>query len=182
MNHGPTLEYVQRLESLKNGHRKLLRSWALARLHCDVEAFDIFAGLWWPLRQRSPRAPRREVAWLAAKLYGAFPLPHAEGHALPRELSLIRLRAGSERDCLALERRFDALLASELQAIEPHLRWALATIQAKAHGAAYLDWVDLIDTLSRWETRRAREQWAELFERTLGSTTQETHQIIEKGD
>ena len=82
-----TESYIAVLTSLKAGDLGLLRKHAGQGLDETVDGFDLFAGLWWPLRQRNQRAPRREVAWLVAKLYAFCPIPESPGETLARRPS-----------------------------------------------------------------------------------------------
>ena len=87
-----TEQYVEVLTRLKSGELGLLRTHAGQGLDESVEGFDLFAGLWWPLRAQTQRAPRREVAWLVAKLYAFQPLEHSPGETLARQLGRSRTR------------------------------------------------------------------------------------------
>jgi CRISPR type I-E-associated protein CasB/Cse2 len=118
-----------------------------------VRDFDLFTGLWWPLRD-SPRAPERQSAWLVARLYGVFPLRHVQHANNHIALMLGRLEKALpnrfERE--RFRRRFDALLQSSLSESEPHLRWALSGIR-EALGRKQVegvDWVRLLDDLRLW--------------------------------
>lgn len=177
------VEYINRLEALQQGERSRLRSLAGQPLHSRLDGFDLFTGLWWPLRQRSPVAPRRETSWLIAKLYGTFadPVPHVrpegakQGPTLPAVLGLCEPR--DPPDFKARNRfrtRFDALLCSPLTVIEPHMRWALGEIARAiegrvphARGVQGIDWAHLLDDLSIWDRgeahrrrRDVRDEWA----------------------
>ena len=57
-----TEQYIEVLTHLKSGDLGLLRTHSGQGLDETVGGFDLFAGLWWPLRQKNERAPRREVA------------------------------------------------------------------------------------------------------------------------
>lgn len=165
-----TLEYIKALESLKDGHLGLLRAHAGVDLDESVHAFDLFTGLWWPLREKSQRAPRREVAWLVAKLYASCALKHQQGPTLPERWRACRPRFehGISRDQYqrALERhrqQFDALLLTPLGEMEPVLRLLLVQIAdtcLKCGWNRTLDWVHLTDKLSIWERTATREEWA----------------------
>jgi hypothetical protein len=173
-----TAEYIRRLEALQGGERLRLRSLAGQPLHSRLDGFDLFTGLWWPLRQRSPVTPRRETSWLIAKLYGTFAdaVPHVlpegskQGPTLPAVLGSCEPPRPHCRDAALLtspppdrdpaksefiaarrfRRRFDALLCSPLPALEPHLRWALGEV-ARANGARGIDWAILLDDLLLWD-------------------------------
>ncbi len=60
-------------EALKEGERSKLRGLAGQPLDHTLPGFDLFTGIWWPLRKKNKAAPRRETSWLLAKLFGAFP-------------------------------------------------------------------------------------------------------------
>lgn len=154
MSATPTAQFIQTLQSLKAGDLGLLRVHAGLSLDSSVDGFDLFAGLWWPLRERSQKTPRREVAWLIAKLFAFCPIPQFEGATLARQLG--GLRPSQE----ARQKRFDALLSQSLSLIEPSLQWALALI---AKDSRKLDWVCLTDDLSIWERARTRLKWAEEY-------------------
>lgn len=153
-----TGDYVTALIQLKAGELSLLRSHAGQGLDERLEAFDLFSGLWWPLRQRSPTAPRREVAWLVAKLYAAFPLPLEVGRRLGCEMGACQPAADPGRARFA--RRFDRMLTLPASQMEPSLRWALGVLSRKRRG---VDWVALTDDLSFWESEDTRLAWAEQF-------------------
>ena len=127
-----TEKFIRQLEALKEGERSRLRRLAGKPLDETLQGFDLFTGLWWPLRAKSPRAPRRETSWLATKLYGAVQIPHvrpADPFArptLPRVLGQCEPREEYGRP--RFRARFDALLCSQLSALEPHLRWALSVL------------------------------------------------------
>lgn len=157
-----TAHFVKRLKDLKEGERSRLRSLAGRPLDARLDGFDLFTGLWWPLRATNKAAPRRETSWLVAKLFGAFgsAVPHVvpegqpTGPALPAVLGVCEPRRTHCSDAAPLnspppERepaksefiaarkfrtRFDALLCSPLPALEPHLRWALGEIARAVAG------------------------------------------------
>lgn len=173
-------EFVGKLESLKSAERACLRQLSGQRLDESVAGFDVFTGLWWPLRQKSPRAPERRSAWLVAKLYGAYPLPNVRAgpysaHVLPCMLGRAEPRRPEDAD--RHRRRFDALLCVSLREIEPHLVWALRVVNNER--SPTLDWVELLEDLRRWDrpmrdcdaeddvlragrrsTENVREKWA----------------------
>lgn len=156
-----TERYVTVLSQLKAGDLGLLRTHTGKGLDESTSGFDLFAGLWWPLRKESQRAPRRSVAWLIAKLYASRPVTHVPGeeHRLARLLGREFRRlppGGGER----FRQRFDKLLGLPLSLIEPALQRALACIATIKPG---LDWVRLTDDLSRWEREATRLGWAEQF-------------------
>jgi CRISPR type I-E-associated protein CasB/Cse2 len=141
-----------------SGERAQLGALAGRGLDESVGGFDLFTGLWWPLRQRSAAAPRREIAWLITKLYAAFPVQHdpceRDG---PSVLAVIlgreerRLPVGPARQ--RVRQRFDLLLSATLAELEPRLRWALAVVRDAviARRSTGVDWVQLTDHLSIWD-------------------------------
>jgi hypothetical protein len=155
----PSEEFIHRLQSLKEGSRSFLRCLAGRALNETLWGFDLFTGLWWPLRQQSRRAPRRETAWLVTKLYAAIGIPHirrADGTAAPTLAHLLGyLEPRHDRDAQRFRARFEALLGSPLPALEPHLKWALGALawalRQRRLRAEGLDWAQLLDDLSLWD-------------------------------
>jgi len=187
-----TVEYIRRLEAIKEGERSLLRSLGGQPLHARLDGFDLFTGLWWPLRQVSPVAPRRETSWLTAKLFGAYRVPHVKpesgiGPTLPAVLGICEPRDPPEFKARSRFRtRFDALLCSPLPALESHLRWALGEVAravagriAHARGIIGIDWAQLLDDLSIWDRGErhrigwdVRDIWAEAYLRAAEPSNQ----------
>jgi CRISPR type I-E-associated protein CasB/Cse2 len=153
-----TEEYVAQLAKLKPGKLALLRTHAGRGLDETVDGFDLFTGLWWPLRGRNERAPRRQVAWLIAKLYALNPIEHSPGKPLACQLRQCQPGDNGVRNRFRC--RFDEMLALPIDQIEPALQWALDRIGFKA---LKLDWVSLTDDLSKWERASTRLRWAEEF-------------------
>ena len=157
-----TDEYIDALTRLKPGELGLLRSHAGQGLDESVDGFDLFAGLWWPLRQKNERAPRREVAWLIAKLYAFAPIPSAHlpdgKHTLARQLR--RCQPHKEDAIRGFQQQFNQMLALPLSGMETALQWALGQFKGTD---CKLDWVKLTDDLSRWENEQTRLDWAEQF-------------------
>lgn len=124
------MAFIQRLEDLKEGERSRLRRLAGQPLDATLSGFDLFTGLWWPLREKNKFAPRRETSWLVAKVYGAFPIAHLRSGDKAARPTLARVLGRCEpHDDYGRPRfrtRFDGLLCSHLSALEPHLRWALS--------------------------------------------------------
>ena len=156
-----TEAFIKALGSLKNGDLGLLRTHAGQGLDESVDGFDLFAGLWWPLRQKNQWAPRREVAWLIAKLYAFCPVEHSPGQTFARQLGFCLPDKPEYQKSYG--ERFDKLLSLPLDKIEPALQWALREL---ASNNKKVDWVKLTDDLSRWENETIRLRWAEEF---LGS-------------
>ena len=151
----PTEQFICTLESLKPGDLRQLRRHAGLPLHETLDGFDLFTGLWWPLRAKNPSAPRREVAWLVAKLYAFRPTPRSRGATLAAQLG--KLKAPDTDAAERRQRRFDELLSLPLTQIESALQWAISSI---AQSGAGLDWVCLTDELSIWEREATRVKWA----------------------
>jgi len=172
MSNPATVSYIRELTNLKPGDLGLLRSHSGLGIDEAVPAFDLFAGLWWPLRQNNQFAPRRHVAWLVAKLYAFRPLVVAQGAIIARQL---RCREPSEESARkSFRQRFDALLQTPLDDLETPLQWALNEINNL--NSPKLDWAQLTDDLSLWDRgaqshkhdkrvhfRDIREVWAEEF-------------------
>lgn len=151
-----TEQYIDVLTRLKPGDMGLLRTHSGQGLDESVHGFDLFAGLWWPLQNKSQFAPRREVAWLIAKLYAFRPIPYSPGVTLASQLR----RCQPVKDPERFRQRFDRMLMSPLNQIEPELRWALDAAAAESNN---LDWVKLTNDLSIWERETTRLRWAEEF-------------------
>jgi CRISPR type I-E-associated protein CasB/Cse2 len=158
----PTEQYIKRLTHLKTGDLGLLRTHAGQELDEKVEGFDLFTGLWWPLRQRNSRAPRRDVAWLVAKLYAFRPLEYSAEETLAFLLGQCQPEVGKREKFI---QRFDRMLTLPIRKIEPALQWALDVLNSKGMG---LDWIKLTDDLSVWERESTRLEWAKEFLKSLG--------------
>ncbi|MFZ5450930.1 MAG: type I-E CRISPR-associated protein Cse2/CasB [Thermodesulfobacteriota bacterium] len=158
------------------GERARLCALAGRGLDEDVAGFDLFTGLWWPLRERNQAAPRREIAWLVAKLYAAFPLRHKRCECGgPTSLAVILGR--EERrlpvwDRKRFRQRFDSLLGTPLSGLESHLRWAMSAVRdaITAMRSQGIDWVQLTNNLSIWDRgeehrqeRDIRDIWSEQY-------------------
>ena len=116
----PTERYVEILRHLKSGELGLLRTHAGRGLDETVDGFDLFAGLWWPLRAQDQRTPRRGVAWMIAKLYALRPVDHSPGSALAFQVGRCRPQGDPDRERFA--KGFDRMLSMTLGQIEPALR------------------------------------------------------------
>lgn len=153
-----TQQYIEVLTHLKPGDLGLLRTHAGQGLDESVEAFDLFAGLWWPLRQKNERAPKRDVAWLIAKLYAFCPLEHSPGDTLARQLRRCQPNQDPARE--RFRKAFDRLLTRPLDQIESTLQWTLTRIASNGGG---VDWVMLTNDLWQWQHESTRLRWAEQF-------------------
>ncbi|MHB8202502.1 MAG: type I-E CRISPR-associated protein Cse2/CasB [Desulfomonilaceae bacterium] len=155
---GATDQYIEVLTHLKPGDMGLLRTHSGLGLDESVDGFDLFAGIWWPLREKNDRAPRREIAWLIAKLYAFCPINHSPNDYFACQLG--RCQPKDERERRRYQGRFDQLLLLPIGLIEPALHLALDNIASKS---PRVDWVKLTDDLSIWERERTRLRWAEQF-------------------
>lgn len=171
-----TDRFINKLMNLRDADLSRLRRFIQIPLNESVEGFDLFTGLWWPLRARSPAAPRKEASFLIAGLFASFAIPHnknQEGRAGP---SLAQALAQCEPwDSLARDRyrrRFDLLLRTALSELTPDLVWALSCVEGALmeRRLAGLDWVSLLDDISIWDKgslHRRRQDikdiWAEQY-------------------
>lgn len=159
-----TLAFVNKLGDLKEGERSRLRRLAGQPLDKTLQGFDLFTGLWWPLRATNERTPQRDVSWLVAKLYGVSSVPHIRpelglGPSFPAVLGRCEPSDPPEyRARSSFRRRFDAVVSSGPSDIESRLHWALREIaRAVAGQVAYarsvtgIDWALLLDDLSLWD-------------------------------
>ncbi len=158
-----TLAFINKLENLGEGERSRLRRLAGQPLDKTLQGFDLFTGLWWPLRATNERTPRREISWLVAKLYGACSVAHIRpepGWGPSFSAALGRCEPDDPPEYRArnsFRRRFDTIICSRLSDIEPRLHWGLREItKAVAGRVAYarsltgIDWALLLDDLSLW--------------------------------
>ncbi|MCC6741291.1 MAG: type I-E CRISPR-associated protein Cse2/CasB [Planctomycetia bacterium] len=167
-----TRGFVVALQSLAAGERSRLRRLAGAGLDASQGGFDLFTGIWWPLREKSPATPRREPSWLVAKLFGSFPLPQVEGEEAQLAAMVGVAEPRGDGDWQRFRARFEMLLTLPLAKLEDTLRWAInsAARAAKARNRPGLDWVGLLDDLSIWDRgvehrkrKDVREVWAEQY-------------------
>lgn len=142
-----TRAYIRTLTELKPGALGLLRSHAGSGLDESVEGFDLFAGLWWPMRQKYPDTPQRKIAWLIAKLFAFCPLEHSDGYYFVSQL--LRTEPYEFKARQRYRKKFDELLLAPTENIEPYLQWALKEISSLKEPR--LDWVTLTEDLSIWE-------------------------------
>ncbi len=153
-----TYRFIIGLSKLKSGELSLLRTHADQGLDESLQGFDIFTGIWWPLRQKNQSAPRRSVAWLICKLYAVAPLSHEKGKPL---MILLSKRRPSDPDKgVRFDKRVDEMLIQSLDTIEPHLRWALREV---AKLGMSLNWAQVTDDLSIWERQTTRQKWIEQY-------------------
>ena len=153
-----TEDYISILSGLKEGDLGLLRRLGHMGLDKSVEGFDLFAGLWWPLRQRNQRAPRREIAWLVAKLYSINPLEHVKGAFFAQQLGMTR--PFEAKAALNHKKRFNQILISPVSHLEVPMSWGLSWLK---YSECRVDWVKLTDDLSVWEREKTRVNWAYLY-------------------
>lgn len=153
-----TQEFIQLLLGLKGGEISLLRRLAFAPLDKSVTAFDLFTGLWWPIRAKTPRAPRREAAWLVLKLYGFRPIKHTPGKTFSMLLARWRAEDPEKREPRA-DFIMNRIITSPLDGLELPMRMAFARFSESDS----IDWVALTDDLSFWEKQEIRTKWISDF-------------------
>lgn len=137
--------FILKLESLKPGERSHLRRLVGQPPDRTLAGFDLFTGLWWPLRQKNASAPRREPSWLIAKLFGVFgsSIPHVRpefenGPVLPAVLGACEPNDPPDyRSRNRFRTRFDTILCASLHNLESPLSWALDEIAARSKGASH---------------------------------------------
>ena len=159
----PTELYIKKLEALKAGELSRLRRLAGQPLDTSLGGFDLFTGLWWPLRQKEVKTPRREVAWLVAKLYATRPMPQVAGKPFARQVGHLRppyRKVTTDRERFTT--RFDAILQSSLNNLELQIRGLLELLHEEMKEPG-LDWVALTNDLSAWEKESIKRQWAQEF-------------------
>lgn len=155
-----TAEFINRLVSLKEGDLGILRKLRGCNLDEALSGFDLFSGIWWPLRQKNQFSPRREIAWLVSKLYAEFRFQQEDGMTLPHIMGKIYARLEEKKRKMYIP-RFDSLLSLEVVQLEQPLSVALGLI--RDHNFNALDWVRLTDDLSKWENMEKRAQWTLAF-------------------
>ncbi len=149
----PTQQYIAKLRSLSQTQLSAIRAYDARKVDDCVELFDFFATLWWPLRQKSPKAPRRSVALLIARLYAKYPIPHKQSKFLPLQIGRI-LR----KDHTKLRSEVEHLPLLSFVDLEPVLKLGLGLLQSER---MEVDWVALTDDLSGWEYEEIRFKWLE---------------------
>ncbi|MCX7625706.1 MAG: hypothetical protein N2Z21_05790 [Candidatus Sumerlaeaceae bacterium] len=128
-------DYIRRLagdSGLKAGNLAVLRALSGQDLAHSVEAFDLFSGLYWPIRQQSPRAPQREDAWLVTKVYSKFPWVPSDNEStyISRYAAQLWRQVHGEAHFLpSLVRRFDRLMAAKGAEFEFSLLWLFAAVR-----------------------------------------------------
>lgn len=154
----PTTKFIEAIGKLEEGDLGILRSHAGRELDESLPGFDLFAGLWWPIRKMHKNAPRREAAWLVAKLYAFRPMPNDHGATLARMLR--KCEPIKKEEGIRFRAAFDRMLGLPISGIEPALQWSLNRIPSERRK---LDWVQLTNDLSRWENESIRLAWAEEY-------------------
>lgn len=162
-----TDRFIHNLSELPTAKLAQIRALTGQPLNRSLSGFDLFTGLWWPIREGNPRVPPREVSWLVTKLYAAAPIPHGRGDFYQFPTLLRRCEPRTDLGRKRFRLRFDAILNSSLAHIEPHFSWALRTIRDLP--SSHLDWVQLTDDLSYWDRESQktdqpiRTRWASLY-------------------
>lgn len=158
--------FIKRLSSLKEGDLGILRSHAGLELDESLQGFDLFTGIWWPLRNKSNEsngwAPKRRVSWLITKLYAQYPFQQYSEFTLAKQLKQCMLTLKGD-DSKRYQSRFDQILLSQFSQLEPHLCWALSSIRQKFGEEAKFNWVQLTNDLSNWDKEDTKIKWANEF-------------------
>jgi hypothetical protein len=149
--------YIQRLTKLGPADLSLLRSLADQPLHAQLAGFDLFTGLWWPLREKNVRVPDRASAWLVAKLCAWNP---QRNETVPLLAAWQRLAPHDEHGRARAQARAAQVLALDHAQLEPVLR---AMVQTLARAEKGIAWATLLDDLRDWNNATAdvRQRWAE---------------------
>ena len=154
--------FVEALARLRSGDLAMLRAHAGQGLDESLQAFDLFTGLWWPVRQRNQRAPRREVG------VAGWPSCTHTAHLL--HLPGRRSRAncvGASRTMNDSARGFGRCLTCFWN--HPSRRWnrffsgrcaRLRHCRCKPAVRPRLDWARLTDDLSLWHREKTKLSWA----------------------
>ncbi len=156
-----TAKYIANLEKLKEGELSILRILQYCPLDETLDGFDLFTGLWWPLRAKDQFAPQREVAWLIARLFARYRLKHNNDNELPVILGRICSNIKDEKAEIRFISKFDQLFRLSNTHLDHHLSWALGTLID--NGITTLDWIKLTDDLSIWDKESTRITWVNKF-------------------
>jgi CRISPR type I-E-associated protein CasB/Cse2 len=163
-------EFIKLLSDLGQQDRAQLRALAQRPIGTTPDGFDLFTGLWWPLRDKHWTAPGKEASWLVAKLFASHPYPQANSESTLAAL-LGRVKPFDGRDLKRFELRLEALLQSPFSGLEAHLRWALVAIRPLLvkRQARGLDWVELLGDLRDWDGYRlVVDKWLGEYHRAVG--------------
>lgn len=173
----PTEQFIYSLSEMKDGEKNRFRLAAGTRPDQSTEAFDLFTGIWWPLRQKYQNAPKRETAWVVCSLFSLFSVPHCEGKTIARQLA--QLEPLSEREKNRYRVKVNEILNSTISSIPDRLRWALGLLSAHQKE---IDWVRLTNDLSIWETGDTGSQrekiskiWLREYVESLKTETKKGH-------
>lgn len=170
-NENPTKRFIEKLELMSKAEQSILCNHSNLPINHSLNGFDIFTGLWWPLRQKYQNTPRRDVSWLIAKLYAKYPIKHAQKD-FNSFAKLLGKNKPKENDWTKFKNHFDSILNSSLDNIEYHISWGLSIlyIAAKKNKNITLNWVQLIDDLSIWDRGKEHRkkiqiqvEWAKQF-------------------
>lgn len=102
------------------------------------------------------RQQREDDALLLASLFALH--PETGSSSLARAVRNVRSERGSE----SIEGRFVALLASEREDLDHHLRHAVTLVRSSARSPG-IDWRRLHRDIRHWSTDWVRRQWARDF-------------------
>jgi hypothetical protein len=148
--------FVTSLRRLDRSKLLTLRQAAGKPLGAGLASFDIFNGLWRPLRRK--RRVGRGPCWLVATL---FPWNSKSGGAGSLGAAM-RAFAARRANFDQAKRRFSLLLASSGPTADLRL---LETVRLLAEEDLPLDWVRLLRDLSEWYApgRPVQRTWANDF-------------------
>ena len=115
------------------------------------------------------RRPQTDAAYLVASLFGLHSVPWKPPENAPWNTSFgwtmrrIRVR-GDGSDDEGVNRRFEAALSCEGEALSTHLRQLLSLLHSR-DATAPVDWERFFWDIVDWERidRRAQRRWAEAF-------------------
>lgn len=153
----PTEQFIQTLAGMKSGEKTRFRLSVGARPDQNAEAFDLFTGIWWPLRQQFQNAPKREIAWIVCGLFSLYNIPHVGGQTLPIVLS--SLEPGSDERKRRYRQKLDDIFNSSVKSIPDLFPWALHEVYVNKRA---IDWAQLTDDLSIWDSGDSHRRKSEI--------------------
>jgi CRISPR type I-E-associated protein CasB/Cse2 len=156
-----TVAYIESLANLREGDLGILRKLRGSLLDESQPGFDLFSALWWPLRRKNQSAPKREVAWLVAKLYSEYRFEQKDAASLPILMGSVCRKLEPQKELPRVLARFDRLLSLDVSQMEHPLALVLGILRSHRHSS--LDWVALTDDLSFWDKKDRKEKWTKTF-------------------
>ncbi len=152
--------FINRLVNLNEGDLAILRSHSGLELDKSLQGFDLFTGIWWPIREKG-WAPKRRVSWLITKLFARFPFKQYSKYTLAKQLGYYMLQNSDLKH--RIQTRFDQILLAPFDQLEPNLNWALDLIRKNSKGVIKFDWVSLTNDLMYWERESTKIKWVNEF-------------------